>query len=118
MSKEIVYLDRFEIADGKSDQFRRFVEELVRLVEENRPGAISINYGLDEGGQHGTAVFVFADAAAFDRYLDLVSPRFRESVELLASTDIELLGRPSDRATAMAKAFNATVKPDLVGLHR
>jgi quinol monooxygenase YgiN len=118
MSNEVVYVDRFEIADGKLAQFRRFAEEMVRLVDEEKPGAISINYGLDEGGQRGTAVFVFADAAAFDRYLDLASPRFRESVELLSSTDIELLGRPSDRATEMAKAFNATVKTDLVGLHR
>jgi hypothetical protein len=39
-------------------------------------------------------------------------------VDLTSSTDIELLGRANDRAAEMAKAFNATLKSELVGLHR
>lgn len=117
MSSDVVFLDRFEIAEGKSDELRRYAEELVDLVQEV-PGAISYGWYLDEDGRRGTAVFVFSDAVAFDRYLDAASPKFRHGVDLTSSTDIELLGRASDRASEMAKAFNATVKTEVVGMRR
>jgi hypothetical protein len=53
-----------------------------------------------------------------DRYLDLVSPRFREGVELVSATQIELLGDVSHRAAEMAKAFGGRVKGTLTGLNR
>jgi quinol monooxygenase YgiN len=118
MTNQVVFLDRFEVAEGKSKEFQRYAQELVDLVQEQEPGATSYGWYLDQDGRRGTAVFVFVDAASFDRYLDLASPRFRHGVDLTSSTDIELLGRASDRATEMAKAFNATLKSELVGLHR
>jgi quinol monooxygenase YgiN len=117
MSSEVVFLDRFEVADGKSDELRRYAEELVDLVR-GVPGAISYGWYLDEDGRRGTSVFVFSDAVAFDRYLEVASPRFRHGVDLTSSTDIELLGRASDRASEMAKAFNATLKTEVVGMRR
>jgi quinol monooxygenase YgiN len=117
MSSEVVFLDRFEIANGKSNELRRYAQELVDLVQ-GVPGATSYGWYFDEGGTQGTAVFAFADAASFDRYLDVASPKFRHGVDLTRSTDIELLGRASERASEMAKAFNAAVKTEVVGLRR
>jgi quinol monooxygenase YgiN len=117
MSSEVVFLDRFEIAEGKSNELRRYAEGLVDVVK-GVSGAISYGWYLDEDGRRGTAVFVFADAVAFDRYLDAASPMFRHGVDLTSSTDIELLGRASDRASEMAKAFDATVKAEVIGLRR
>jgi quinol monooxygenase YgiN len=118
MSNHIVYVDRFQISEGKTEEFRKYAEGLAGLAEEQERGAISFNYFVDEDGTRGTAVFVFADAAALDRYLDLASPKFREAVDLVSSTDIELLGDPSDRAAQLAKAFNGTVKRKLAGFSR
>ena len=117
MSNEVVYVDRFEIKEGKADEFRRYADELMALVETDS-GIISANYFADENGTRGTAVFVFADGAALDRFLDLVSPRFREGVELVSSTEIELLGAFSDRAAQLAMAFGGSVKRTLTGLDR
>jgi quinol monooxygenase YgiN len=118
MSNHIVYVDRFQISEGKTEEFRQYAEELADLAEEQERGAISFNYFVDGDGTRGTAVFVFADAAALDHYLDLASPKFREAVDLVSSTDIELLGDPSDRAAQLAKAFNGTVKRKLAGFSR
>jgi hypothetical protein len=90
---------------------------LIALVE-GESGVRSLNYFADEQGTRGTAVIVFADGAALDRYLDLVSPRFSRGVELVGSTQIELLGDVSDRAGEMAKAFGGSVKRTLTGLNR
>ena len=118
MADHVVYVDRFEISEGKSEEFQRYAEELSALVEEKEPGVISFNYFADDDGRKGTAVFVFADAAAMDRYLDLASPKFREVVDLLSSTDLELLGDPSDRAAQLTKAFNGSLKRKLAGFSR
>lgn len=74
MSSEVVYIDRFEVSEGKAEELRRYAEDLVGLVQEQVPGAVSFGWYFDEDGTRGTAVFVFADAASIDRYLDLASP--------------------------------------------
>lgn len=117
MSSEVIYVDRFEIREGKTEDFRRYADELIALAADES-GVTSLNYFADEDGSRGTAVIVFADGAALDRYLDLVSPRFREGVELVSATQIELLGDVSERAAEMAKAFGGSVKGTLTGLNR
>jgi quinol monooxygenase YgiN len=117
MSGEVVYVDRFEIREGKTEDFRRYADELIALAADES-GVSSLNYFTDEDGTRGTAVIVFADGAALDRYLDLVSPKFGEGVELVTATQIELLGDVSDRAAEMAKSFGGSVKRTLTGLNR
>jgi hypothetical protein len=51
-----------------------------------------------------------------DRFLDLASAN-SVGVELVSSTDIELLGAFSDRAPKRTKAFGGSVKRTLTGLN-
>ena len=118
MPGEVVYVDRFQVREGKTEDFKRYANEIAQFVQENEPDVISFNYFLEDNGMNGTAMFVFSDAAALDRHLDLVSSRFQEGYELLSSADIELLGRPSDQAIEMGKAFNAIVKGPIAGFSR
>ena len=118
MSEEVIYLDRFQVADGRLDDFKRYAAEVAAFVEENEPGIRSYNYFMDGDSGAGTAVFVFADAVALDRHLDLVSGRFQEGYELLRASDIDLLGRPSERAAAMAASFGGRVKEAIAGFSR
>lgn len=114
MAHQVTYLDRFTIHQGKLDDFGRYAAKMVEFVQNKEPETVSFNYYVDEAGTGGTAVFVFVDADALDRHLDLVAPTFQEAVQLLSSSDIELLGRPSDRAIEMGKAFNAGLKGKLL----
>jgi quinol monooxygenase YgiN len=118
MSDHVIYVDRFQLREGKAEDFKRYATDMAEFVEENEPGVISFNYYMDEDGAKGTAVFVFSDAEAADLHLDLASSRFQEGYELLSASDIELLGRPSDRAIEMAASFNASVKTKLAGFSR
>jgi quinol monooxygenase YgiN len=118
MSEQVVYMDRFQLREGKLEDFRRYATEVAAFVQTSEPGATSFNYYIDEGGARGTALFVFSDAEALDRHLDLVSSRFQEGYELLSATEIELLGQPSDRAMAMAASFNASLKTKIAGFSR
>jgi quinol monooxygenase YgiN len=118
MSDHVIYVDRFQLREGKLEDFKRYAREMAELVEKNEPGALSFNYFVDGDGARGTAVFVFSDAEAMDLHLDLASSRFQEGSELLSATEIELLGRPSDRAIELARSFNASLKTKLAGFSR
>ena len=111
MSDHVVYVDRFQIREGKLEDFRRYARELTEFVEKNEPGALSFNFYIDEDGVAGTAVFVFSDAEALDLHLDLASSMFQEGYELLSGANIELLGPASDRAIELARSFGADRKP-------
>jgi quinol monooxygenase YgiN len=52
MSSEVVYVDRFEIREGKTGEFRRCADELIALVAEES-GVTSYNYFVDEGRRAG-----------------------------------------------------------------
>ena len=118
MSDQVIYVDRFQVADGRLEDFKRYAAEVAAFVEADEPAVRSYHYYMDGDGGTGTAVFVFADADALDRHLDLVSARFQEGYELLRASDIELLGRPSERAAAMAATFGGRVKDSIAGFSR
>jgi quinol monooxygenase YgiN len=118
MSDHVVYVDRFQLREGKLEDFKRYATEMAELAETNEPGVVSFNYYVDEDGARGMAVFVFSDAQALDVHLDLAGSRFQEGYELLSATDIELLGRPSDQAIELARSFNASLKTKLAGFSR
>jgi quinol monooxygenase YgiN len=118
MSEQVVYVDRFQLREGKLEDFRRYATEVASFVQEREPGVVSFNYYIDEAGEKGTALFIFSSAEALDRHLELVSSKFQEGYELLRGTEIELLGQPSNQATAMAASFNASLKTNLAGFTR
>ena len=118
MSEQVAYVDRFQLREGKLEDFGRYATELAAFVQESEPGVTSFNYYIDDDGVRGTALFVFSNADSLDRHLELVSSRFQEGYELLSATEIELLGQPSDRAMAMAASFNAVLKTKVAGFSR
>jgi hypothetical protein len=50
MSDQVVYLDRFQIREGKLDDFKRYAEGYSEFVEKNEPGVISFNFYIEDGG--------------------------------------------------------------------
>ena len=118
MADHVIYIDRFQLREGRAEEFRRYAADMTDLVKKNEPGALSFNFFMDETGLSGTAVFVFSDPESLDAHLELASSRFQEGYELLSATEIELLRRPSDRAAEMARSFNAGLKTKLAGFSR
>ena len=114
MADQVVYVDRFVIRDGELENFRRYAAEMAQLVQAKEPEALSYHYYVDEQSGAGTAIFTFTDAAALDKHLDVMMSHFQQGAEHLSSTEIELLGQPSERAAQMAATYGGTVKPSLL----
>lgn len=114
MSGPVAYVDRFTVAEGKLEDLRRYCKEMTELVEKKEPETISFSYFVDEDGKTGSAVFIFADGEALDLHLDVASHKFQEAIELISSSDIELLGPASEQAQQISKQYGATIKTDLL----
>jgi quinol monooxygenase YgiN len=117
VTDQVLYLDRFQLKEGKVEDFRAFAEELTQFVQEKEHGAVSYHYFLEEDGS-GTAIFVFADADALDHHLNIASEMFMRSHDMIGHAEIEVLGTPSDQAREMTTQYGGRVKPRLVGFSR
>ena len=117
MGDPVIYIDRFQLKEGKTEDFTSYATELTELVKEKEPRALSYEYFLGDDGS-GTAVFVFGDAEAVDLHLELARSLFMRGHEMLEHAEIELLGAPSAQASEMAKSFGGVVKPRIVGFRR
>jgi len=118
MSEQVIYVDQFRLREGQLENFKRYAAGMVSFVEMNEPEVNSFNYYIDEDGESGTAVFVFSNAAALDRHLEVASSRFQEGTDLLSGTKIDLLGPASDQAQQLAKSFGGTARSEIAGFTR
>lgn len=118
MSDRVAYVDRFAIHEDRLEELRGYATEIGDLAKERVPGVVSFHYYVDDARKRGTALIVFADAAALDRYLEVASPHFQQGMELVHSTDVELLGEPSSQAAEVATTYGGRVMRELVGFDR
>lgn len=119
MADQIVYLDRFKLREGKQEAFEKYATDMADFVESNEPEVVLFNYYLSDDGTSGAAVFVFSDAAALDKHLELAAHKFQEGVDLLESADIMLLGGPaSDQAAKMTHSYGGTLAAKVAGFSR
>lgn len=119
MADQIVYLDRFKLREGKQEAFEKYATGMAGFVEANEPDVGFFNYYLGEDGKSGAAVFVFSDAAALDKHLELAAHKFQEGADLLESADIMLLGGPaSDQAAEMTRSYGGTTADGVAGFSR
>lgn len=118
MADQIVYVDRFKLREGKQEAFERYATDMADFVEANESDVGFFNYYLDEDGKSGAAVFVFSDAAALDKHLELAAHKFQEGVDLLESADIMLLGPASDQAAEMTRSYGGTTADKVAGFSR
>lgn len=118
MSDHVIYLDLFELQDGKVEDFKEYASEMAKFVQENEPDIISFNYFINDDETEGSAVFIFPDADSLDHHLDVAGHRFQEGEDLISANRIELLGKASDRAAGMLSSFGGKLKTKVAGFGR
>ncbi|HJP66646.1 MAG TPA: hypothetical protein VKA30_10135, partial [Actinomycetota bacterium] len=114
----VVYVDRFEVAEGKLEDLKSYTSGMADAVSNKVPGAFSFNYFIDESGENGTAVFVFENAEALDQHLQVNAERFQDAMPLVAESSIELMGPASDMAKQLTMQYGGSLKTKLAGFSR
>lgn len=98
MSAPIVYIDRSEILDGKLEELKKAIDDLVEFVDAHEPQLISYGFFINEEATWMTAVAVHPDSASMELHMEIAGPAFRKFTEFIKLMTIEVYGRPSDTA--------------------
>jgi quinol monooxygenase YgiN len=97
MSGPIVYVDHSDIREGKLDEVREGIPELVEFVEAHEPQLIAYGFYLNEEDGRLTVVAIHPDSESLEFHLETAGPAFRKFIELIKLRTIEVYGRPSNK---------------------
>ncbi len=97
MSDPIVYIDRSDIREGKLEEVRSGIHDLVEFVDAREPQLLAYGFYIDEKGTGLTVVAIHPDSSSLEFHMEIGAPAFRKFTELIDLRTIEVYGRPSDK---------------------
>jgi hypothetical protein len=97
MSEPIVYIDISEVREGRLEELKSAIDELVAFVDAKVPRAISYGVYLNEEGTRMTVVQVHPDSESLEHHMEVGGPAFAKFRDYLELKTIEIYGQPSDK---------------------
>jgi hypothetical protein len=95
MSEPVIYIDCSEVREGKLEELKTAVHELVELFEANEPRLIACNVYFTEDGTRMAVVHVHPDSASLEFHMKVAGPVFPKFVKLIKLLTIDVYGKPS-----------------------
>lgn len=92
----IVAIDSSEIREGKIDDLKTGLTELVEFVEANEAEPIVYSIYIDEGGSRMTVMQIHPNSASMELHMRLAGPIFRKLAGLVVLSRVDFYGTPSD----------------------
>ena len=96
MSEPLISLDASLIGDGRLDELKEAVAELVEFVRSNEPRPIAYEIYFDETGSRMTVVQVHPDSASMEYHMTVAGPAFAGFAELITLSTLDVYGKPSE----------------------
>lgn len=95
MSDPIMCIDTSEVLEGKLDQVKTAITDMVAFVEENEPGVITYQVFLDERSTLMTVFQLHPDSSSMESHLEAARPVFAAFAGLIRLSTIEVYGEPT-----------------------
>jgi hypothetical protein len=118
MSDPVAYVSTYRIKPGKFEEYKRFYDQLAKIVEENEPRLTAFLTFANEDLTEITNVHVFADSATLDSHMDVLGEKMRllpgdvaAVMRNLEPVRIEVFGTPQGKAAAMDKGLEESGVP-------
>jgi quinol monooxygenase YgiN len=96
MSEPLISLDTSLIREGRLDELKEVVAELVEFVRSNEPRPIAYEVYFDEAGSRMTVVQVHPDSASMEYHMTVAGPAFAGFAELVTLSTLDVYGKPSE----------------------
>jgi hypothetical protein len=96
MSEPLISLDTSLIRDGRLDELKEAVGELVEFVRSSEPRPIAYEIYFDEAGSRMTVVQVHPDSASMEYHMTVAGPAFAGFAELITLSTLDVYGKPSE----------------------
>jgi hypothetical protein len=94
----ILVVDSSDIREGKLEDVKAGVAELVAFVEANEDEPLAYEIYFDVAGTLMTVVQIHPDSASLERHLSLAGPLFRRFADLLTLARVDVYGRAGEAA--------------------
>lgn len=99
----LIAIDSSEIREGKIDELKTGLAELVEFVEANEPEPIAYSIYIDEAGSRMTVVQIHPSSESMEVHMKLAGPIFQKFTELVVLSRIDFYGTPSDALLAQMR---------------
>ena len=97
MVQPFIFIGTHTIKEGKLDEYRKQLQELVELVESSEPRLIAFNIYVDEPASRVTGVQVHPDADSMAFHMNVVGEHIRGAYDYIERTEsIEVYGHAPD----------------------
>jgi hypothetical protein len=96
MSDAILYIDTSEVREGRLEELKVAIDELVEFIDANVPRAITYDIYLNEDGSRMTVAQIHPDSASLEFHMQVGGPAFRKMANLVELLTIEVYGKPSE----------------------
>ncbi len=97
MAQPFIFIGTHKIKEGKLEEYRKELQELVELVETNEPRLIAFNIYVDEATNRVTGVQVHPDAASMEFHMTVIGEHLRTAYDYIEKTEsIEVYGEATD----------------------
>ncbi len=95
MPELIVITDSSEIREGKLDDLKAAMKDLVEFVEANESGIFAYNVYLSEDGRQVTVLQIHPDSASAEFHMKVAGPAFAKFADYIKMKGIDIYSRPS-----------------------
>jgi quinol monooxygenase YgiN len=96
MSEPVISIDTSLIRDGRLDELKSAVADLVEFVRANEPRPIVYEVNVDPTGSRMTVVQVHPDSASMEHHMTVAGPAFAGFAELITLSTMDVYGTPSE----------------------
>jgi len=97
MSEPVVSIDVSRIHQGKLEELKRAMKELVEFVDANETRPLLYSVYFNDDHTEMTVLQVHPDSASMEFHMDVAGSEFRGLSEFLTLLRIDIYGKASDR---------------------
>lgn len=94
-SGPVIIIDSSEIREGKLEELRTAMSELVEFGRTNEPGMIAYGVYLNGNATRVTVLQIHPDTASAEFHMQVAGPAFAGFAELIRLSGIDVYGTPS-----------------------
>ncbi|ELY88318.1 hypothetical protein [Natrialba taiwanensis] len=117
MTDSIVYIDRSSVREGKLDELKAAMAELVDFVETNEPEILSYNVYFSADGERMTVMHTHADSTTLEQHMAVSGSEFPPIGAFITLEAIDVYGQLSENLVQQLQAKASTLGTGRVVVH-
>ena len=95
MSRPIIFIAHQRIKEGKSEEYKKYYQEVAEWMEANRPHTSAHLAYVSENGAEASVVHIFPDADAMEKHMQGLGDLGMKAFTLMEIVGFDVYGTPS-----------------------